>query len=82
MVVTSLSSLVSGQAAETERGLVLGVFNSGSWMGRAGGPPVSGLLFEGIGVQVPLYVAAVIMLPCLLMATLIRARIQRRKCEE
>ncbi len=82
MVVTSMSSLVSAQAAEDERGLVLGVFNSGSWMGRAGGPPVSGLLFEGIGAQAPLYAAAVIMLPCLVMVTLIRARIHRQKAEE
>jgi DHA1 family tetracycline resistance protein-like MFS transporter len=82
MVVTSMSSLVSGQAAEDERGLVLGVFNSGSWMGRAGGPPVSGLLFEGVGVQAPLYVAAVIMVPCFALVALIRARIQRRKAEE
>jgi DHA1 family tetracycline resistance protein-like MFS transporter len=82
LVVTSLSSLVSAQAAEDERGLVLGVFNSGSWMGRAGGPPVSGLLFEGIGVQAPLYAAAVIMFPCLAMVALIRRHIQRKKSEE
>jgi MFS family permease len=78
MVITSMSSLVSAEAAEDERGLVLGVFNSGSWMGRAGGPPVSGLLFEGIGVQAPLYAAAVIMLPCLVMVALVRARTMRR----
>ena len=82
MVITSMSSLVSAQAGDHERGLVLGVFNSGSWMGRAGGPPVSGLLFEGTGVQAPLYAAAVIMFPCLLMIALIRARIQRKKTEE
>jgi DHA1 family tetracycline resistance protein-like MFS transporter len=82
LVITSMSSLVSAQAAEDERGLVLGVFNSGSWMGRAGGPPVSGLLFEGVGVQAPLYAAAIIMFPCLLMVALIRARIHRRKAEE
>lgn len=78
MVITSMSSLVSAQAAEDERGLVLGVFNSGSWMGRAGGPPVSGLLFEGIGVQAPLYAAAVIMLPCLMVVALVRARVRRQ----
>jgi DHA1 family tetracycline resistance protein-like MFS transporter len=81
MVITSMSSLVSAQAAEDERGLVLGVYNSGSWMGRAGGPPISGLLFEGVSVQAPLYVAAVIMLPCLAMIMRVRRRIQRQEAE-
>jgi DHA1 family tetracycline resistance protein-like MFS transporter len=81
LVITSMSSLVSAQAAENERGLVLGVYNSGSWMGRAGGPPVSGLLFEGVGVQAPLYAAAVIMLPCLYMIVRVRLRILRREAE-
>jgi len=82
LVITSMSSLVSAQAAEDERGLVLGVFNSGSWMGRAGGPPVSGLLFDGIGVQAPLYAAAVTMLPCLVMVALVRRRVRRGEIDE
>jgi DHA1 family tetracycline resistance protein-like MFS transporter len=78
MVITSMSSLVSAEAAEDERGLVLGVYNSGSWMGRAGGPAASGLIFEGIGVQAPLYGAALIMLPCLALVARVRARLRRR----
>ena len=78
MVITSMSSLVSAEAAEDERGLVLGVYNSGSWMGRAGGPPASGLLFESVGAQAPLYGAALIMLPCIVMVVLVRARFRRR----
>lgn len=81
MVITSMSSLVSAEAAENERGLVLGVYNSGSWMGRAGGPPASGLLFENIGAQAPLYSAALIMLPCIVMVALVRARVRRRDTE-
>lgn len=81
MVITSMSSLVSAEAAENERGLVLGVYNSGSWMGRAGGPPASGLLFENIGAQAPLYGAALIMLPCIVMVALVRARVRRRDTE-
>ena len=73
MVITSMSSLVSSQAAEHERGLVLGVYNSGSWLGRSVGPPVSGGLFDNIAVQAPLYGAALIILPCLtVMAYLLR----------
>ena len=73
MVITSMSSLVSSQAAEHERGLVLGVYNSGSWLGRSVGPPVSGALFDNIAVQAPLYGAAVIIMPCLaVMAYLLR----------
>ncbi|MEN8198011.1 MAG: MFS transporter, partial [Pseudomonadota bacterium] len=81
MVITSMSSLVSTRAGDGERGLVLGVYHSGGWMGRAGGPPVAGLLFDGIGVQAPLYAAALIMAPCLLLIGRVRARIRRREAE-
>jgi predicted MFS family arabinose efflux permease len=77
LVITTMNSLVSKQAADTDRGLVLGVFQSGSWMGRSVGPPVSGLLFGGVGVNSPLYVAALIMLPCLAIVAAIRARVAR-----
>lgn len=74
MIITSMSSLVSSQAEEHERGLVLGVYNSGSWLGRSGGPPVSGLLFGNVGVQAPLYGAAVIVLSCLAFVVYCSAR--------
>jgi MFS family permease len=63
--MTTITSLVSQQAGESERGLVLGTYNSGSWAGRALGPPLTGLLFDTLGVNVPLYAAALILLPCI-----------------
>jgi DHA1 family tetracycline resistance protein-like MFS transporter len=65
LYMTTITSLVSQQAGESERGLVLGTYNSGSWAGRALGPPLTGLLFDAMGVNVPLYVAALILLPCI-----------------
>jgi MFS family permease len=65
LYMTTVISLVSQQAGESERGLVLGTYNSGSWAGRALGPPLTGLLFDVFGVNVPLYVAVLILLPCI-----------------
>ena len=58
LFITTMSSLVTQQADETERGLVLGVYQSGSWMGRSVGPPISGALFQWLGVNSPLFAAA------------------------
>jgi len=77
LAVTSMTSLVSRQAGEHERGLVLGVYNSSAWMGRFIGPPVSGLLFQTISVQAPLYGAALIMFTCFWAVRSLRAH-QRR----
>jgi len=82
MAVTSMNSLVSGQAAAHERGLVLGVFNSAAWTGRSIGPVVAGLLFQGIGVQAPLYGAAVVMSIVLIMVGLVRRRTRRREARQ
>ena len=72
-----MTRLVSSQAAEHERGLVLGVYNSGAWMGRFIGPPCSGLLFQMIAVQAPLYGAAVIMGVCFLAVAALRRRMRQ-----
>jgi MFS family permease len=72
-----MSSMASKQAAEHERGLVLGVYQSGSWLGRAAGPPVSGLLFEHVSINGPLVLAAFTMLPCLSLVAAILARARR-----
>jgi DHA1 family tetracycline resistance protein-like MFS transporter len=82
MAVTSMNSLVSGQAAEHERGLVLGVFTSGAWTGRSIGPVIAGLLFQGIGVQAPLYGGAVVMSMVLIMVALVRRRTKRRAARQ
>jgi len=77
LAVTSMTSLVSRQAAEHERGLVLGVYNSGAWMGRFMGPPVSGLLFQSVAVQAPLYGAAIIMFVCFWSVRALRSHLKR-----
>ena len=77
MAVTSMTSLVSRQAGEHERGLVLGVYNSSAWMGRFAGPPVAGLLFQSVAVQAPLYVAAVIMFACFWAVLGLRSHLKR-----
>ncbi len=74
LFITTMSSLVSRQAGEQERGLVMGVYQSGSWMGRAVGPPIAGLLFGTLGVNSPLFTAALVILPALAMVVLIRRR--------
>ncbi len=77
LAVTSMTSLVSRQAGEHERGLVLGVYNSSAWMGRFLGPPASGLLFQSIAVQAPLYGAALIMFACFWAVRALRAHLRR-----
>jgi len=74
LFITSMSALVTHQAAPTERGLVLGVYQSGSWMGRSIGPPISGLLFASLGVNSPLFTAACVIIPALVLVAVSRAR--------
>ena len=77
MYITTMSSLVSKQADPTEQGLVLGTYQSASWLGRCIGPPIAGLLFKHVGTHSPLLAGALIMLPCLgiLALALARARL-------
>jgi predicted MFS family arabinose efflux permease len=77
IAITSMTSLVSRQAGEHERGLVLGVYNSSAWMGRFMGPPFSGLLFQSVAVQAPLYGAAIIMFVCFWAARSLRSHLKR-----
>jgi MFS family permease len=72
--VTTMSSLVSRQAGAGEQGLVLGTYQSASWLGRCVGPPISGLLFKHWGLHSPLLAAALLMLPCLAVLTFTLSR--------
>ena len=47
LYMTTMNSLVSKQAGDSERGLVLGTFNTASWLGRALGPGMIALLGRG-----------------------------------
>jgi len=78
MSITSMNSYVSRQAGEHERGLVLGVFNSGAWTGRSLGPAVAGLLFQGIGVQSPLFAGAIVMVIAFVLVARVRGHAKRQ----
>jgi len=75
LYMTTMNSLVSKQAGESERGLVLGTFNTASWLGRALGPAVIALLgLAGLGRDAPLFAAALLMLPCIAIMRGLRSR--------
>lgn len=72
---TTVGSLVSQQAGESERGMVLGTFSTASWLGRAIGPGVIALLgIAGLGRDAPLFAAAVLILPCIAIIRGLRSR--------
>ena len=78
---TSTTSLVSKQAGESERGLVLGLYQSAVWLARSPGmgPTMSGLLFSQVGVNSPLFAGAILMAPSLGLLFLIVRRIAARE---
>ncbi len=74
MFNTASTSWVSKQAGEQERGAVLGLFQSAGWLGRSVGPTISGLLFQTLGPNSPLFAGALLMMPVFIIVTLIRRR--------
>lgn len=65
LLVPNISSLVSKYASVTERGTVLGLFQSSNWLGRTVSPPIGGMLFQSQGANAPLFGSVVILVPCL-----------------
>lgn len=74
MYITTMSSLISKQAAENERGFVLGVYQSASWFGRSFGPPIAGVIFHAVSPDSPLVTGAVLMV----LSLVILGRVLRR----
>jgi DHA1 family tetracycline resistance protein-like MFS transporter len=75
LYMTTMNSLVSKQAGESERGLVIGTFNTASWFGRALGPGMVALLgVAGLGRDAPLFAGALILLPCIAIVRSVRSR--------
>lgn len=74
---TALTTLVSMEAGEHERGFVLGVYQSSAWLGRALGPLASGFIFV-LGVNMPLLVGAALLIPVTVLIASFCARINRR----
>lgn len=65
LLVPNISSLVSKYASVTERGTVLGLFQSSNWLGRTISPPIGGILFQSEGANAPLFGSVFILVPCL-----------------
>ncbi|MGK0498926.1 MAG: MFS family permease [Oceanicoccus sp.] len=61
LVMTGTQSLISQRAASTERGMVMGVFNSMGTLGRSTGTLLTGAVFTYIYLHGPLYVCALLM---------------------
>jgi len=74
LVNPSLSSLVSKEAADTERGTVLGVYQGAGSLARVAGPMYAGFVFEHLGPAVPFMFAVAFMLPTLAMVALMPGR--------
>jgi len=70
----SLSSLISLQAKEAERGVTLGVSQSASSLARVVGPAFAGIAFEIVGRSGPFLAGAAIMLAALFFARGLPAR--------
>ncbi len=70
----SLSSLVSQEAADHERGAVLGVYQGATTLGRVIGPAFSGLVFARVGAPAPFLLAAALVAPALGLLWLARRK--------
>lgn len=70
----SLSSLVSKEADDTERGAVLGVYQGAGSLARVVGPMYAGLVFAQVGTSVPFIIASACMVPALAMVLMLPKR--------
>ncbi|MBP6689590.1 MAG: MFS transporter [Hyphomonadaceae bacterium] len=64
----ALNALIAAQAAESERGAVMGLSQSASALGRVAGPLGAGALFDQLGPGAPFSVAAVLIIGALFVA--------------
>lgn len=74
IVNPSLSSLISKECADTERGIVLGLYQSVGSLGRGMGPIYSGTLFGQIGIYAPYVYSIASMVPVLGLIYIVRMR--------
>ncbi len=64
----ALNSLIAAQADERERGVVMGLSQSASALGRVAGPLGAGALFDNFGAAAPYVAASLLMLGALFVA--------------
>jgi MFS family permease len=63
----TISSLVSQEADETERGAVMGAYQSATALSRIIGPAFSGVVFASMGMVAPFLVAAALIIPAVML---------------
>ena len=68
---TAASSFVSKVAGDNEKGFVLGVYQSCGWLGRISGPLAVGVVFSAIGVNAPLYLGILVLIPCIIIISVV-----------
>lgn len=76
IVNPSLSSLISKQCEDTERGIAMGLYQSVGSLGRGMGPLYSGTLF-GLVIYAPYIYSIASMVPVLVLIYLVRMRNKR-----
>ncbi|WP_101758962.1 MFS transporter [Oceanicoccus sp. KOV_DT_Chl] len=68
VVMTGTQSLISQRAGTTERGMVMGVFNSMGTLGRSIGTLLTGAVFTYIYMHASFYVCAILMVVLFILA--------------
>ena len=76
---TATSSFVSKVAGDKEKGFVLGVYQSSSWLGRISGPLTAGAVFGLLGVNAPLYLGVLVLIPCIIVITIVAKKLDAQK---
>jgi len=76
---TATSSFVSKVAGDKEKGFVLGVYQSSSWLGRISGPLTAGAVFGLLGVNAPLYLGILVLIPCIIVITIVAKKLDAQK---
>ena len=66
----ALSSLVSHEAGEQDKGVVMGVYQASQSLGRMTAPLISGAIFSGVGINAPMLIGALLGAPCVLFVLL------------
>lgn len=68
----SMSSLVSKEAADHERGAILGIYQAAGSLGRVTGPAMAGFIYAGLGPGAPFALSAVLAVPVAVLLVLSR----------
>ena len=76
---TATSTFVSKVAGDKEKGFVLGVYQSSAWLGRISGPLAAGAVFGLLGVNAPLYLGVLVLIPCIIVISIVVKKMDAQK---